>query len=80
MEILNELNTFAAEHRWIFWPIVGAIIIPIIQIRKIGYRNFREGNHPFQALIVIIIYGIIVGLIIAWLTKVIFHEKIDFIG
>lgn len=73
MEFLNDLNSFAAEHRWLFWPIVGSIITPIVQIRKIGYEKFREGNHPFQALIAMIIFGIVIGLIMAWVTKVIFH-------
>lgn len=72
-DLLNNINSFAAENRWIFWPIVGALVIPIINISKMGLKEFKNSNHPLQGLFGLIIVGGIIGLFMALLTKVIFH-------
>jgi RsiW-degrading membrane proteinase PrsW (M82 family) len=72
-DVLNNISSFTTENRWIFWPIVGAIVVSLINIRKIGYKELKRGNHPFQAIVSMIILGGIIGLFIAWLTKVLFH-------
>jgi len=71
---MTTLNSFAAENRWVFYPIVGAVIMLLTGIRSLGgIQRLREGNHPAQAVIVMICLGVLVGFFMAWVTKVLFH-------
>lgn len=70
---LTELNDFAAANRWVFWPVVGAVVTTVMGLRSIGWEKFRSGNHPIQALVAMVVLGALGGLLMAWLTKVIFH-------
>lgn len=73
-ELMKELNSFAAENRWVFWPAVGALITVFTGIRSLGgLQKLRQGNHPVQSVVGMIIIGMIIGLVIAWGTKALFH-------
>ena len=69
----GDIDEFISQNRWVIWPTLGAIVTSVTQIKKIGWSTFRNGNHPVQMLIAMMLYGAAVGCIIAWLTKLIFH-------
>lgn len=73
MDFLNDLNTFATENRWIFWPVVGMIVTIISQIRRIGFRKLKQKKHPFKTVLAMVVFGVVIGLFMAWLTTVLRH-------
>lgn len=73
-DLMTWLNSFAAENRWVFWPIVGALVMMFTGIKSLGgVQKLKEGNHPVQAVIGMVVIGALGGLLIAWTTKAIFH-------
>ncbi len=73
-DTFNRLTTFAINNRYVFWPIVGAIIMIIFTVVKLGFsKMFSKGKHPFQVILIAAIIGALAGLFIAWILKIIFH-------
>jgi hypothetical protein len=70
---MGEISAFISENRWIFWPVLGAVFTVVTQVRKMGWNTIRRGNHPIQVFLAMALYGAVVGLIIAWATKLVFH-------
>lgn len=69
----NYANKIFDEHRNLFWFTTGAVIMSIMQIHAIGWKKYRTGNHPLQALIAMIVIGGLFGLAMGWLTKLVFQ-------
>ena len=69
----QSLNGFASENRYIFYPVLGAVVMIISSIRSIGFEKLKHSNHPYQAIFATGIIGALFGFFIAWVLKLIFH-------
>ncbi len=72
-DMFREVSRVAAENRYVFWPIIGAVVMIISTIRSIGLANIKKQNHPIQGMIGAGVIGALGGLIMAWVLKLIFH-------
>ena len=60
-------------NRWILWPLIAIVVTVFSGIRSVGgMEKLRRSNHPVQAVAAMVIFGLVVGLLIAWAAQAIF--------
>lgn len=72
-EIFSAIEEFATGNRYIFYPILGAVVMVFSSIRKIGVENWKKTNHPIQGVVGAALIGGLGGVIIARILTVIFR-------
>lgn len=72
-DLKTDLAQFAADNRWTFYPIVGAVMFVIVGVPKMGVDRLRRSNHPIQAIVALAVFGALAGLFMAWVTRELFH-------